>query len=58
MTPKQLHNTITLARIGLAQVAADRAQSEEAIAEISADVVAVKVWAKAFAEQKPQDAKG
>jgi len=30
--------------MGLAQVAADRSQSEEAVAEIAADVVAVKQW--------------
>jgi len=48
VTPKQLNNVIALARLGLAQIAADRSQSEEAVAEISADVVAVKAWAKTY----------
>jgi len=43
-TPKQLNNALALIRMGLAQVAADRGQSEEAVAEIAADVVAVKQW--------------
>lgn len=48
MTPKQLANVLALARMGLSQVAADRANSEEAVAEIAADVVAVKRWAATY----------
>ncbi len=48
MTPKQLTNVLILARMGLAQFAADRGQPNEAIAEVAADLVAAQQFAATY----------
>ncbi len=53
MTPKQLTNVLILARMGLAQFAADRGQPNEAIAEVAADLVAAQQFAATY---RPTDA--
>lgn len=56
MTPKQLANTIALARIGLQGATNDKGISEEGVAELAADLVAVKTWAKTYAPAQTGEA--
>ncbi len=49
MLPKQLNNVITLARMAMAAVANDKGVTEENLAEIAADLVAVKKFAATYA---------
>jgi len=48
MLPKQLNNILALARMAMSAVANDKGVTEEALAEIAADLVAVKKFAATY----------
>ncbi len=48
MTPKQLTNVVALARMAMQAVANDKTVSEESLAELAGDLLAVKRFAAEY----------